>query len=102
MIVRVELTTEVKPGRMADVAQMQQANRIVERMAGVTGQLFIVAFGQNAFGGIRMYYDFPSNEAVGRFNDMVDVEWTALVGAVMSPDGPWVLPVSRQQLVQIV
>lgn len=102
MIVRVELDPLIKPGHMAQaVASFQKVNEYVERTYGVTGQMFIVGYGVNVMGGTRLSWDFPSGDVFATFTANQDPEWVGLLAEVTAPDGPWVLPTSRQMFAQV-
>lgn len=80
---------------MADaIGQFQEVNAIVQRLAGVTGQLFKVAYGERCLGGVVMTWDYPSGEALAAFEaaSATDTAWTELVTRVVAADSPWVLP----------
>ena len=104
MITRIQVTATVKPGRMADaLEQVHEVNAITQRLSGISGQLFNVAFGQQCFGGVVMSWDWPSSEARASFEEQsaADGEWLALVAQIIDAEGPWVLPAPRDLLRQI-
>jgi hypothetical protein len=105
MISRIQLSMTVKPGRMLDaIGQFNECNVIIQRLAGVTGQMFAVAFGDNCLGGTVLVYDFPSPTAQAAFEtaSSTDSEWLAFVARLVASDSPWVLPTPRVLLRQVV
>jgi hypothetical protein len=104
-MLRVEVSIDVKPGRLEDaVADMLVVNEATQRLAGVTGQMFVVGWGANVFGGVRLTWDFPSHEALGRWEDAAstDPAFQELMGRVTGADSAWVVPAPRELLTQIV
>jgi hypothetical protein len=105
MISRIQLTVTVKPGRMLDaIGQFNESNAIVQRLAGVTGQMFAVVFGDNCLGGTVLAYDFPSPAAQAAFDtaSSTDSEWLTFVARLVASDSPWILPTPRVLLRQVV
>ncbi len=46
------LAALIKPGRIPDaIAMMEETNEVAQRLGGISGQLFSVAFGERTFGG---------------------------------------------------
>ena len=105
MITRIQIPITIKPGRMADaVSQMNETIAVLERLTGVTGQMFTVAYGERCFGGAILVWDFPSPEAQAEFESAsgTDADFQAVLGRVLASDSPWILPAPREMLRQVI
>ena len=101
------ITSAIKPGRVADaIAQIQSTNSIFKRLGGPTGslRLFSTVHGEDAFGGVRLMFDFASAAEHGRFWDalVTDPEWVEHTAAYLAPDSPWVTPARTEWFSPIV
>jgi hypothetical protein len=102
---RLEVTLSVKPGRLEDaIVDMNAANEATQRLAGVTGQMFLVTLGAQAFGGARLCWDFESIAALGRFEEAAisDQAFQTVIARVLGSDTAWIIPAAREGLQQVV
>src|SRR5690349_2148241 len=99
MPVYVHVPVAIRPGRLPDaIKDIQEVNAITKRLAGITGQLLLVSYGGDVFGGAHLLYEFESNEAVGRWDDAAaaDPDFQGIVARVTGPDSAWVVPAPRE------
>jgi hypothetical protein len=104
-VYRVEISVAMKPGRLEDaIADIHAANEATQRLAGITGQMFVVYYGAQAYGGTRLTYDFDSAEALGRFDtiSISDPAMLALGAKITAENSAWIMPAAREALLQIV